>query len=109
MPQRVRAARRGAGGFTLIEMLVTLVVLGVLVAIVVFGLAQFRGDSLNAACHADLKIVTTAANAYELQEGRYPSTLSDLKDNGYVQDPPSGVTYTFDTGAKSVSQGPCKL
>jgi len=109
VPKRSRAVRPNDSGFTLVEMLITIVVLTVLVSIVVFGVAQFRGDSESTACEADAKIVRSAASAYELQRGSYPADEAALVLTGYIKDPPPGVAYTFDQGTKTVMQEACAL
>ena len=109
MPDRIRAACRDDTGFTLIELLIVIVVMSALGAIVVIGVAEFRRDSRNSACAADMKIVMQAANAYHVQRGTFPATLGELEAAGYVKNPPPGVSYTFDSATKQVVQGPCKL
>jgi len=71
------SAARNDEGFTLIELLIVIVVLGILASIVVFGVAQFRSDATLAACKADLKTVSVAADAYNAKTGAYPSTGTD--------------------------------
>jgi len=61
------------GGFTLIELLIVIVVLGILAGIVVFGVSTFRADSVAAACKADAKTVSVAADAYNAKTGAYPN------------------------------------
>ena len=56
--------RRSDEGFTLIELLIVIIVLGILVAIVLFGLGTFKSDSQTAACKADVKQLKTAETAY---------------------------------------------
>lgn len=108
MSQRAPLHERDAG-LTLIELLVVIVVLGILAGIAVFGVAQFRDTTVSAACKADEKVVKTAASAYELKQGVFPTAVSELETAGYVSDPPSGVTYTFDGKAKTVEQDACNL
>jgi len=70
---RIRQARELRDeGFTLIELLIVIVVLGVLAGIVVFGVGTFRQDSKDAACKADLKTVSVAADAYNAKTGAFP-------------------------------------
>lgn len=109
MPQRCHAVHPNDGGFTLVELLITIVVMGILAGIVVMGVAQFRGDSVSEACAADEQLVTSAASAYELKQGAFPKDMDELEAAGYLKDPPGGVTYTFDGVAKTVQQGPCNL
>ena len=67
-------------GFTLIELLIVIIVLGILVAIVLFSLGTFKSDSNVAACKADVRQVQTAATAYSAKSstGAWPATMADL-------------------------------
>ena len=99
------AARPGDRGFTLVELLVVIVVLGVLAGIVLFGVARFRSDATLAACKADVATVSVAADAYHAQTGGYPPNIVLLVSGGYLKTYPSG-TYTFDTAGRSVVRAP---
>jgi prepilin-type N-terminal cleavage/methylation domain-containing protein len=52
MTERLMGAKRGEEGVTLIEVLIALVVLGILAAIVAFGISTFRAGSADDACRA---------------------------------------------------------
>jgi len=111
MLQQIRATRKHDDGFTLIELLIVIVILGVLAGIVVFGVAQFRKDSQDAACAADEKTVQVAADAYDANTGSYPDSMDDLTGappNQYLKEAPKG-TYTFNRAAKTVKQTGCNL
>lgn len=97
----ISAARKNDEGFTLVELLVVIIVLGILASIVVFGVAQFRTDAQAAACKADMKQVSTAADAYNAKTGAYPAGATDadrigvLVTGGYLKAAPtSTVTLT---------------
>jgi len=67
--------RRDAGeidGFTLFEILVVIVVLGILAAIVIFALGTITGKSAIAACQADGATVSSAMADFNTQN---PGTL----------------------------------
>ena len=94
MLQRIRGARglsikeMREEGFTLIELLIVIVVLGVLAGIVVFGVSTFKSDSETAACKADVKTVSVAADAFMAKSatGAYPTNVqTDLVDKGYLK------------------------
>jgi prepilin-type N-terminal cleavage/methylation domain-containing protein len=62
--------RREAGeinGFTLLEIMVVIVVLGILAAVVIYALGGITGKSAVAACQADGATVTSALSAYNQQ------------------------------------------
>jgi prepilin-type N-terminal cleavage/methylation domain-containing protein len=80
----IAAARNDEQGFTLIELLIVIVVLGVLASIVVFGVATFRQDATTAACKADLKTVSVAADAYNAKTGAYPAGGTDAARIGVL-------------------------
>jgi prepilin-type N-terminal cleavage/methylation domain-containing protein len=58
---------RSDAGFTLIEFLVVLLVLGILAAIVIFTLSGTTDASVRAACNGDARTVTAAVQAFEVQ------------------------------------------
>jgi prepilin-type N-terminal cleavage/methylation domain-containing protein len=73
------AVVRGRGcdesGLTLIELLVVLVVLGVLSAVVVFGLEGIASSSTEGACKADFATTQQAVDAYRIEMGGYPGGI----------------------------------
>src|SRR5438270_639772 len=76
------------GGFTLIELLIVIIVLGILVAIVLFSLGTFRGDSQSAACKADTKQLLTAETAYFVKNNA-GTDVSGLVGAGFLQSAPT--------------------
>ncbi len=80
-------ARRGARGFTLIEMLVVIVVIAVLAGLV--GPLVFRnvGDARVSAAKAQMELFGLALDQYRLDNGYYPSTPQGLEA---LRTPPTG-------------------
>ena len=66
------AARDGDKGFTLVELLIVIVILGVLAGIVVFSVRFIDNHGENAACKTDLRDVQSAVEAYYSKFGQYP-------------------------------------
>ena len=63
--QKTREKQRtGEGGFTLVELLIVIVILGILAAIVVLAIGGLAGKSKTAACNAESKTIQTAEDAY---------------------------------------------
>lgn len=56
--------RSGEGGFTLVELLIVIVILGILGTVVVLAIGGLRGTAQNAVCDAGAKTIATAEEAY---------------------------------------------
>jgi len=103
--KNVRKAREGEDGFTLIELLIVITVLGILAAIVVFGVATFRQDATDTAKATSCKTVSVAAEAWSAKNGSYPATVAALVGAGYLKAPvPAGVGPAID-GTTGVAAG----
>jgi prepilin-type N-terminal cleavage/methylation domain-containing protein len=96
--RNIKQAREA--GFTLIELLIVIVVLGVLAGIVVFGVSTFKSDSETAACKADLKTVSVAAEAFKAKTGGKAANMAALVSGGYMKAEPAGISF----GAASISE-----
>jgi general secretion pathway protein G len=70
-----------AGGFTLIEVLLVVAILGILAAVVVVNLGGKRVDAMIKATRASVAGICTAADLYEVDTGRYPGSLDALIRN----------------------------
>jgi general secretion pathway protein G len=113
--QRARAIRNSESGFTLTELLITIVILGVLAGIVVFAVSAFSDDGQKVACETDRKSVEVAAEAFRARTGAYPSGTDDaarlgvLVSQGYLKEAPSttnGYTITL-SSAGAVGPADC--
>ncbi len=71
--------RRRRSAFTLIELLLVLVILGVLAAIVVPKLAGRSEDAKIKATKAEIAILEGAIDQYEIDCSRYPTTEEGLR------------------------------
>jgi general secretion pathway protein G len=74
-----RAAQHGQRGFTLIEIMVVVVIMGVLAALVVPKLLNRAGESKIAAAKVDIATVMQALKLYKLDNQRYPTTEQGLQ------------------------------
>ncbi|MGW4649840.1 YncE family protein [Kitasatospora sp. NPDC004289] len=82
---------RPQDGFTLVELLVVVVILGVLAAVVVFSVRGIGDKGHRSAAATDAATVRTAQEAYCAKNGRY-GTFEDLKAAGFLMGEP---TYTM--------------
>ena len=77
-PMRLRLPRRGHHGFTLIEIMVVIVILGVLAALVVPRVLSRPDEARAVAAKSDIAAITQALKLYKLDNQRYPTTEQGL-------------------------------
>ena len=68
--------------FTLIEVLLVVVIIGILVAVVMPKLTGRVGQSQTAAAKASIENISLALDMYEVDNGSYPSSLQSLLTKG---------------------------
>jgi prepilin-type N-terminal cleavage/methylation domain-containing protein len=86
---------RAEGGFTLLELLIVMAVLGILAGIVVFSLQGVGSSATVAACQSDFATTTEAVTAYQAQIGAYPGGSGSAT----VTDSDVGTAPAFTPGA----------
>ena len=70
-------------GFTLIELMIVIAIIGILAAIAIPQFSAYRKRSYNSAAQSDLKNCTTAQEAYFVDEQAYCSVVADLTGASY--------------------------
>lgn len=107
-----RNARRQ--GFTLIELMIVIAIIGVLAAIAVPNFKAARERANTRACYANQKTVVGAMEMYNLDKNTKRTTLdatffNDLKSGGYLQsvpqDPGFGPGSSSDYAATNSGNG----
>ena len=79
---------RSQEGFTLVELMLVVVIIGVLAAMVIPRLAGRTEQAKIARAKSDLAAIGLALDLYELDAGRYPATLEEL----VAKDPPPSLS-----------------
>lgn len=74
----VFSCRRRIGGFTLIEIMVVVVIIGVLATIVTVNLSGKTEASRAATTRATIQSIRMGISEYELDNGKFPESLADL-------------------------------
>ncbi len=80
---------KGQGGFTLIEILVVVVILGILASIIIPKIMTRPEEAKRTKAKMDIKAIETALNLYRLDSDVYPSTEQGLE--ALVTKPTTGV------------------
>ena len=75
--------RKTEEGFTLIELMIVIAIIGILAAIAIPQFAAYRERSYNSAAQADLRNAATAQEAYFVDRDRYADDRADLTGTDY--------------------------
>lgn len=88
--------RIGNKGFTLIEILVVVVILGILATIIVPRVMGRPEEARMIKAKVDIKAIETALSLYKIDNGSYPTTEMGLR--ALVEKPAQGVKHWRDGG-----------
>jgi general secretion pathway protein G len=98
-------------GFTLIEALVVVVILGLLAAVMVFAVGGSNDKAKSSACATEEKTVATAVELYHATEGDFPDSVDDLltEPTQYLRSRPEHYRVATDGSGDvlPIPDGPC--
>lgn len=80
---RMRLPKRNEKGFTLIELMIVVAIIGILAAIAIPQFSNYRKRAANVAAMSDAKNLATAQEMYYTDNNTYTSNISDLEDVGF--------------------------
>ena len=90
--------RRSQRGFTLIEIMIVVAIIGMLMMIAVPNVVKARKSSQANACMANMKNIDSTIELYKMEQRANPADLNALVSAGYfkqVPTCPAGGTYTM--------------
>jgi len=88
MKKRPFAAARLAAGFTLIELMVVIVIIGLLATVVMINVLPSQDRAMSEKARADVSLLEQALEAYRLDNLAYPRTEQGLQA---LLQPPAGL------------------
>ena len=97
MLQKLR--KKNEKGFTLIELMIVIAIIGILAAIAIPNFISYRKRSYDTSANADIKNLYTSAQAYYTDHPAGEPTLQNLTDYGFRQT--SNVTVVVASGTQS--------
>jgi general secretion pathway protein G len=84
MRQMSHNSRNRARGFTLVEILIVVIILGILATVVVAQFANVRGGTSDTALKDNLRWMRSAIQLYQVEHGRLPTLASfEAQMTGY--------------------------
>jgi len=95
--------KKNMHGFTLIEVMMVIAIIGILAAIAIPQYSLHRTRSSNAAAQADLRNASTAQEAYFMDHGTYCSVTTNLVGSTYMLFFSKGVNFEIDPAGTDVS------
>src|SRR5882724_7110407 len=94
-------------GFTLVELLIVIVILGILAGIVVFAVGNLTSNAKTNSCSTEKSTISTALEAYKAQNGSYPANMAALTTgtNALLKTTPASYTIDGSGNITAISGG----
>jgi general secretion pathway protein G len=94
----MRRRKKSESGFTLIELMVVMLIIGVLMAIAVPNYISAIKAANEATLKEDLHVMRQAIDSYTMDKQKAPQSLQDLIEGGYLKKiPPDPITRSTES------------
>jgi general secretion pathway protein G len=99
----VGRTRKHDAGFTLIELMIVMAIIGILAVVAIPGFKAAIKNAREAALKEDLHILRAAIDSYTMDKQKAPQSLDDLIQDGYLKTVPedpmtkSNTTWVTDS------------
>ena len=99
---KARRTLNGEGGFTLIELMIVMLIIGILASIAIPSYLASLKSAKEAVLKEDLHVIRDAIDSYTMDKGKAPQSLDDLVQAGYLKSIPTDpMTHANDTWVTS--------
>lgn len=93
-----RERHNSESGFTLVELMIVMLVIGVLTAIAIPLFSAAIRNAKEAALKEDLHVMRDAIDSYTMDKAKAPQSLDDLVQSGYLKKiPEDPTTHSVET------------
>ncbi len=92
-------------GFTLVEVLLVIIIIGVLAGIVIPRIVYSKVEAQRQACNSNVGALNAQTELYQAKEGAWPSSLDDLLNADYIDRIPTcpfNQTYVWNSTSHRV-------
>jgi prepilin-type N-terminal cleavage/methylation domain-containing protein len=100
--------KRGSGGFTLLEMLAVVTILGIIAAVVVPRFTNFTDTSKTNIAKHHISQLNALVERHYIDQSAWPANLTELVTDGYLDavptHPDSSKTYTLNATSHRVEE-----
>jgi general secretion pathway protein G len=100
----LRGIRKQDAGFTLIELMIVMAIIGVLATLAIPSFISALRHAREAVLKEDLHVMRSAIDSYTMDKQKAPQSLDDLVQEGYLKTVPEDpMTHAKDTWATDTS------